>query len=155
VHLICVRLALRPVERVASVEARTAETHLVAVFAIGVVAAAAEATVSTGWVRHHHVVARLDAFHSCADLLDDTRPLMAEDQGQRHRIILVANVDVGLAEAGRDNSYEHLVLAGLSRSSSRKTNGPDLVSTTAARIRIAFPLPNTAFTDAMPLHLKP
>jgi hypothetical protein len=58
------------------------------------------------------VVARLDAFHSCTDLLDYTRPLMAEDQGQRHRIVLVANVDVGLAEAGRDNSYEHLVLAG-------------------------------------------
>jgi hypothetical protein len=48
-------------------------------------------------MRHHRVVARPDAFHACADLFDDTRPLMVEDQGQRQRKVLVAIVYAGLA----------------------------------------------------------
>jgi hypothetical protein len=101
------------VKCVASIEARTAKAHLEGVLAIGLVAAVAESAVSAGGIGHHHVVASLEAFHACADLFDDTRPLVAEDQWQRYRIFLVANVNVGLADAGCDNSYEHLVNARL------------------------------------------
>jgi hypothetical protein len=72
---------------------------------------------------------------------------VAEDQGQRHRIVLFANVDVGLTDTGGGNSCEHLVQAGLIQIKLLEDEWSGLLSTTAARIRMVFLLRNWTFTN--------
>ena len=40
---------------------------------------------------------------------NEKHTLMAEHGGQGHRQMLVADADVGVADAGRDHPHEHLV----------------------------------------------
>ena len=54
-----------------------------------------------------------DLADSGADALDDTRPFMAKNDRQRHRIDLIADDKIGVAHAGRDDPHQHFVGAGL------------------------------------------
>ncbi|MGA8320501.1 MAG: hypothetical protein WB774_06695 [Xanthobacteraceae bacterium] len=55
------------------------------------------------------MVARNDFAHARTDAFDDARAFMAEYDRQRHRIDLVANDDIGVAHAGRDNAHQHSI----------------------------------------------
>ena len=55
------------------------------------------------------MVAGRDFAHCGADLLDDARSFVTEHDRQRHRIDLVANDDIGVAHAGRDDPHQHFV----------------------------------------------
>ena len=52
---------------------------------------------------------------SRADALDGARALVAEDRRERHRVPLVADDEVGVADAGRRDADEHLVRAKLAQ----------------------------------------
>jgi hypothetical protein len=59
------------------------------------------------------VVTRFEPSDAGADTLDNARTFVAEHDGQRHRIMLVAHVDVGLAEAGSNDPDQNFFVARL------------------------------------------
>src|SRR5581483_6902293 len=71
-------------------------------------APAAEA--AGGDERAHHVVAGLDPADARPDLLDDAGTLVAPDEGEAGNDVAVAEVLVGVAEAGGDVADEDLTL---------------------------------------------
>ncbi|AGI23155.1 hypothetical protein H681_06375 [Pseudomonas sp. ATCC 13867] len=59
------------------------------------------------------MVTDLDALDPRADLLDDPRPLVTEHHWQGNGIVLVADMDIGLADADSTDPDEHFVRTGL------------------------------------------
>jgi hypothetical protein len=70
------------------------------------------------------------------DTFDDTRTFVAEHDGQWHGVMLVAHVDVGLAEAATTILTSTSSSRGSSSSSASKVNAADGASTKAALLRI-------------------
>ena len=61
-------------------------------------------------VAEHHVIAWHQRPDPRADGFDDARAFVPQHGGQRHRIVLVADDQVGMAHARRDDTYQHLVV---------------------------------------------
>src|SRR3954469_6596835 len=77
-------------------------------------AGGAPAAASAGWdERADDVVALLDARHPGAALLDDPGALVAADDGEAGHDVTVAQVLVRVAEAGRLEADQHLVVLGV------------------------------------------
>ncbi len=99
-------------------EARRAVEHepprLVAERAHGRLAAdAVPAFPAGGDVARAHVIAGLDALHARPDLLDHAGRLVAEDDGERVRVVARHHVQVAVADAVGRPAHADLVRAGL------------------------------------------
>jgi hypothetical protein len=68
------------------------------------------------------VVADLEVAHTVADLFDDACALVSEDAREREGDEALADAEVGVAQAGRNDPDEHLPRCGLSTSTSSSTN---------------------------------
>src|ERR1700739_751480 len=94
---------------VAAVQPGATEQQLETVRAVGGRRGPARTTPTTGQEGQCDVVAWRDVAYRRANGLHDARPLVAQDHGQRDRVVLVAHVRVGLTDTSGDDPHEHLV----------------------------------------------
>lgn len=80
-----------------------------------------------------------EAINTEPDCLDDPGAFVAKHERKRSRYALVANVDIGLAEASRDHPDQHLVIAWLAKFEqlvNQRVTGPVRDSRSNARHKI-------------------
>lgn len=104
------RLTLRIGDRGMAVAIVATKVQRKEVLAVGTVAAPAGIAVTAGAIGQHHMVAHLEVAHVRAHRLNDASPLMAEHCRQRHRVVLVAHDQVGMAQARRHHLHQYLVV---------------------------------------------
>ncbi|MNI44519.1 hypothetical protein D3C73_988990 [compost metagenome] len=92
---------------VAIISTEVQREEIAAVRAMSTTTGIAVAALAVG---QHHVVAGLQFTHVGADRLDDPRALMAQHRRQRHRIVLVTHDQVGMAQAGRHDLHQYLIV---------------------------------------------
>ena len=78
--------------------------------AIADVTLQARLAATAGFVRDRDAVAFLECCNLAADFFDSAAALVAEHAGQRHRKVLVATDEVGVAYAHAGDSHQHLVV---------------------------------------------
>ncbi len=94
---------------VAAVEARAPEVGLEAAFAISVAAQQTRTAVAASLVTEDDVVAGANRADGPSDRFHDAGPLVAEHRRQGDGVLLVADVQIGLADASGHDAHQHLV----------------------------------------------
>ena len=96
-------------QAVATVEPGATEVRLEGAFAIGVAPLQARTASAASLVAEDDVVAEIDRAHGASDGLDHAGPLVTEHGRQRDGVLLVADVQIGLADAGGHDAHQDLV----------------------------------------------
>src|SRR5512133_3695789 len=89
---------------VRAVQAPEAEVCLPEALAARGAPVPAGGAAAAGLVGQNHRVARANASHAPADLLDDARPLVAQDDGPIGASPVIDEADVGVADPGGDEA---------------------------------------------------
>ena len=82
-------------------------------FAVRWLAHRAACAVPTRHETQNDMIARNDFSDCRTHALDDAGAFMSENDWQRNGIYLVADENIGVAHAGRDNTHQHFVGARL------------------------------------------
>lgn len=122
-----------------SVGIGTAEVQREELPAIRAVTAGARRAMAARAVGEHDVIAGGERLHVRADGFDHAGAFMTEHGRQRHRIVLVAHDQVGVAQACRDDAHQHLSPRGARiRAGSIEKGAPAARATAAVTARVSF-----------------
>ena len=104
---------MRIADRAASVGSGSTKAQTEEFVTIGRRSIAACRTISAAQIGEHDMVARLNMGHPCANFLDDPRAFMAEHDGLRNGIDLIAGDQVGVTHARGNKPDQNLIVPGI------------------------------------------